>query len=240
MNDFENSLLNYFNFMQRLNRNSANKILLEQEIEFLRDKICIEDNYEKFKKMWNSEFSNFEYEINNEKIKMKKIDSSTLIEDILMDNKQEEGGRQITEMYNRFGWAQNVDVTSDPSTIRWSRFLSDDRYAEDGVGIFEGGASYSTGVWRPSENSIMNGGTEFNAPSRAAIYRKIHKLAYGRDWQFDYEDFVQWDLKNIGLEKRSVKSNTNTYHPHLNHKPFMKVEKRKIEGGRTEINVIMN
>lgn len=147
---------------------------------------------------------------------------------------------QITEMYNRFGWAQNVDVTSDPSTIRWSRFLSDDRYAEDGVGIFEGGASYSTGVWRPSENSIMNGGTEFNAPSRAAIYRKIHKLAYGRDWQFDYEDFVQWDLKNIGLEKRSVKSNTNTYHPHLNHKPFMKVEKRKIEGGRTEINVIMN
>ena len=107
MNDFENSLLNYFNFIQRLNRNSANKILLEQEIEFLKDKICIEDNYEKFKKIWNSEFSNFEYEINNEKIKMKKIDSSTLIEDILMDNKQEEGGRQITEMYKKLIKSQN-------------------------------------------------------------------------------------------------------------------------------------
>lgn len=146
----------------------------------------------------------------------------------------------ITEMYNRFGWAQNLDVTSDPSTIRWSQFLTDDRYAEDGVGIFEGGASYSTGVWRPSENSIMNGGTEFNAPSRAAIYRKIHKLAYGKDWQFDYEAFVQWDLKNIGLEKRATKSSSKAYHPHLAQKPFMKMEKRRIQDGRTEIKVIMN
>ena len=143
----------------------------------------------------------------------------------------------ITEMYNRFGWAQNVDITSDPSTIRWSCFLSD---AEDGVGIYEGGATYSTGVWRPSENSIMNLGTEFNAPSRAAIYRKIHKLAYGRDWQFDYETFVQWDLKNIGLEKRTNQAQVNAYHPHLKHQPFIKVEKKKTKEGRTEINVIMN
>ena len=147
---------------------------------------------------------------------------------------------RITEIFNSFGWYQNVDVTSDPSAIRWSSFLTDERYVADGVGIFEGGYSYRYGVWRPSENSIMNTGTEFNAPSRAAIYRKIHKLAYGRDWQFDYETFVQWDLKNIGLEKLAVKSSKKTYHPHLNNKPFKKVEKRITQDGRTEIIVTTN
>lgn len=147
---------------------------------------------------------------------------------------------EITYHFERFGWYKNVDVTSNPATIRWSQFLSDDRYADDGVGVFEGGFNYTLGVWRPSMNSIMNTGTEFNAPSRAAIYNRVHKLAYGNDWQFDYESFVQWDLKNIGLEKRAVKSSAKAYHPHLNHKPFMKVEERKLQDGRTEINVIMN
>ena len=36
----------------------------------------------------------------------------------------------------------------------------------------------------------------FNAPSREAIYYRIHKLAYGKDWEFDYEKFVEWDAKN--------------------------------------------
>ena len=146
----------------------------------------------------------------------------------------------IVEGFNRLGWAQNVDITSDPNTIRWSRFLFDDRYAEDGVGIFEGGASYRFGVWRPSINSIMNNGTEFNAPSRAAIYRKIHKLAYGREWEFDYETFVEWDLNNIGLEKRASRLRATGFHPHMNNKPLMKIEKRKRPDGQIEINVIMN
>lgn len=146
----------------------------------------------------------------------------------------------IISSFERFGWYKNVDVTSDPATIRWSHFLSDDRYTDDGIGVFEGGFDYTQGVWRPSMNSIMNIGTEFNAPSRAAIYNRVHKLAYGNDWQFDYEEFVQWDQKNIGLEKRASKPNAKAYHPHLNHKPFMKVEKRKIQDGCTEIKVIMN
>ena len=36
----------------------------------------------------------------------------------------------------------------------------------------------------------------FNAPSREAIYYRIHKLAYGADWEYDYEEFVEWDAKN--------------------------------------------
>ena len=153
----------------------------------------------------------------------------------------EEGpSSEITYHFERFGWYKNVDVTSNPLTLRWSRFLSDDRYVDDGIGIFEGGFNYTQGVWRPSMNSIMNTGTEFNAPSRAAIYNRVHKLAHGKDWQFDYESFVQWDLKNIGLEKRADNSSAKAYHPHLNHKPFMKAEKRKTQDGRTVIDVIMN
>ena len=36
----------------------------------------------------------------------------------------------------------------------------------------------------------------FNAPSREAIYYRIHKLAYGDNWVYNFEDFVTWDAKN--------------------------------------------
>lgn len=146
----------------------------------------------------------------------------------------------LADHFNRFGWYKNVDLSSDPAIIRWSRFLSDERYADDGVGIFEGGALYAHGVWRPSENSIMNNGTMFNAPSRAAIYNRIHKLAYGKDWQFDWEEFVQWDTKNIGLEKHAINSTADAYHPHVKHKPFISAKESINKDGKVEINVIMN
>ena len=101
------------------------------------------------------------------------------------------------EQRTNWGWWKNIDFTNDSSQVLWSKFLSDDRYQYDGLGVFEGGLTYWTGVWRPTENSIMRynfGG--FNAPSREAIYYRIHKLAYGKDWEFDYEKFVEWDAKN--------------------------------------------
>ena len=36
----------------------------------------------------------------------------------------------------------------------------------------------------------------FNAPSREAIYYRIHKLAYGVEWQYNYEEFVTYDAIN--------------------------------------------
>ena len=65
----------------------------------------------------------------------------------------------------------------------------------------EGGAEGAhlclTGLYRPTEESIMftNKG-QYNAPSREAIYYRIHKLAYGASWKYDYETFVSWDAKN--------------------------------------------
>ncbi len=106
-----------------------------------------------------------------------------------------------------FGWYRNIDFTNDYSTIKWSRFLNDPRYANEGLGAFEGGFTYSGGVWRPTEDSIMryNVGV-FNAPSREAIYNRIHKLAFGEAWEYDYESFVEYDTIN-----RNQKSGAPAY-----------------------------
>lgn len=100
------------------------------------------------------------------------------------------------QQYN-WGWWKNVDFTNDLSTIRWNYFINDSRYANEGLDAYEGGLTYWTGVWRPTENSIMLANTGgFNAPSREAIYYRIHKLAYGDSWVYDYEDFVEYDAIN--------------------------------------------
>ena len=99
--------------------------------------------------------------------------------------------------YETYGWYKNVDFTNDPTKVKWSTFLSDARYANDGLGVYEGAFTYWTGAYRPSWNSIMNTNTGgFNAPSREAIYYRIHKLAYGAEWEYDYEKFVEYDAIN--------------------------------------------
>lgn len=102
---------------------------------------------------------------------------------------------------NDWGWWKNVDFTSDLSAIRWNYFISDPRYANEGLGAYEGGLTYWSGVWRPTDNSIMRYNTGgFNAPSREAIYYRIHKLAYGDAWQYDYEAFATYDAINRKTE----------------------------------------
>ena len=41
----------------------------------------------------------------------------------------------------------------------------------------------------------------YNVPSREAIYNRIHKLAYGYNWTYNYEEFVSWDAPNIAADK---------------------------------------
>lgn len=104
------------------------------------------------------------------------------------------------QKFEKYGWYANVDFTSDPEKVHWSAFLSDDRY-KDEVGIFEGGALYSKGVWRPTQNSMMNEDAEyFNAPSRWAIYQRIMKLS-GEECSF--EKFLEYDKVNRGAGKAS-------------------------------------
>ena len=92
-----------------------------------------------------------------------------------------------------YGFYENVDLTSDPNTIAWARFISDSRYSGK-VSVYEGGYTYPYGVYRPTDNNIMRYNTGgFNAPSREAIYKKIMKFSEGNAWTYDYETFVAFD-----------------------------------------------
>lgn len=94
--------------------------------------------------------------------------------------------------YQALGWFQNIDFTDDASTVLWSAFLADERYASEGLGIFEGGDSYPYGVYRPSEGGMMNDYTwGFNAPSRQSIYKQVMSLGENRD--ISYEEFTSFD-----------------------------------------------
>lgn len=102
-----------------------------------------------------------------------------------------------TKSYEPYGWWKNVDFTNDATQVKWSTFISDSRYANENIGCYEGGLTYWSGVWRPTENSIMRYNTGgFNAPSRYAIWYRINKLAYGDSWNGTYEDFVEYDAIN--------------------------------------------
>lgn len=107
-----------------------------------------------------------------------------------------------------YGWYRNVDYVNDVSLVKWSHFLADERYADEGLGIYEGAYTYAFKVYRPSWESIMRSNTGgFNAPSREAIYYRIHKLAYGPQWEYDYEEFVEYDAVNRVAATKSAARN---------------------------------
>ena len=104
--------------------------------------------------------------------------------------------RQVLESYFKYGSYVNADWKNDPATVNWSHFLSDPRYANEGLGVFEGAIRYAYGVYRSTESSLMNTpyeGVVFNAPSRESIYKQIMRFGMGDGWTYDYEEFVAAD-----------------------------------------------
>lgn len=102
--------------------------------------------------------------------------------------------------YRKFqaaGFFRNVDFTPEPAEVLWAKFITDEDYRYDGLGVFEGACIRSKGAYRPTQESMMfhNEGP-FNAPSREAIYYRLHKVAFGTSWQYDYEQFKQYDAIN--------------------------------------------
>lgn len=118
------------------------------------------------------------------------------------------------ELNGKFGWYKNIDYTDDVTKVAWSKYIGDERYAGENIGVFLGGDGYAFGIWHPTENSLMNNNTgEFNAPSREAIYYRIHKLAYGDSWTYNHEEFVEWDMNRMRLMTRSVSSQAEAAGP---------------------------
>ena len=111
----------------------------------------------------------------------------------------------LDNMWSIYSWGANVDWRNDASTVKWSHFLKDSRYANEGLGLYEGAYLYGHGVYRPAENSMMrHNDAPFNAPSREQIYKRVMQLSEGENWKYDYEEFVKFDEKNRNAASRSA------------------------------------
>ena len=155
----------------------------------------------------------------------------------------EDAVRDMWEPLCIYGMYKNIDFTANREEVKWSHLLNDARYLSEGLGCYEGAAKYEYGVWRPTNNSIMryDANGHYNAPSREAIYYRIHKLAFGKDWQYDYETFVQQDIKNIPFVQQTQASPKHAPSSvRTNKKHLFKMEESISEDGRKMITVIMD
>jgi hypothetical protein len=111
-------------------------------------------------------------------------------------------------MWTENGRGANIDMHADVSQTRWARLAADSRYASENLGAFEGSGTYSYGIYRPTQNSMMRfNDTPFNAPSREAIYKYVMQESEGPNWTYDYETFVAFDA--AGRKQFADASNAN-------------------------------
>lgn len=106
----------------------------------------------------------------------------------------EENKVELDDLWTTKSWGANVDWRSNPLEIKWAKFISDNRYADEQIGVYEGSYLYDFGAYRPTKKSMMQyNDTPFNAPSREAIYKFVMKESEGSSWTYDYETFVAFD-----------------------------------------------
>ena len=121
----------------------------------------------------------------------------------------DQAGNTDETIWPLYGIYSNFDNVGDPQTVRWHQFIFDSRYASENIGVYEGANLSNHGWYRPSVNSIMRshsteGGDRFNAPSREAIWQRVHILTHPEEkwssWEdyvnngYDREEFVRFDL----------------------------------------------
>lgn len=71
-----------------------------------------------------------------------------------------------------FGFVEGPNTTTHPENPRWKHFLD---AAYPGVGVYEGGATFKKGVWRPAQSCAMNiGGTVYCPVCREATVLMIY------------------------------------------------------------------
>lgn len=88
------------------------------------------------------------------------------------------------------GWYENISTTSNTDRVPWSHLINHEKYRSI-VDVFEGGFSYTRGVYRSEYNSCMNNSIPyFSTISRESIVRRILKYA---GEEFDFSDFVDKD-----------------------------------------------
>lgn len=119
-----------------------------------------------------------------------------------------------TQKMQELGWAANVDFTNDRNSVLWSKFLKDSRYQgkdnyDETLGIYEGACTYWSGAYRPTNESMMRSNMHgFNAPSREAIYKRVMSTAYGKEWEYNYEEFVAFDQAHLPMPTEATTRTT--------------------------------
>ena len=99
----------------------------------------------------------------------------------------------------------NVDVTNNLSLIKWKHFIGLSGYSDN---AWEGGYYFASGVWRPTEHSIMESWIrmEFNAISRETIVKKIIQDA---GETYSLENFLSRDKPPVNLRRAAVSGSDN-------------------------------
>ena len=103
------------------------------------------------------------------------------------------------------GWFRNLSLEGRYKNIDWTHLIFDPRYG-DIVDIYEGGHMHAQGIYRSEVNSCMNNNVPYYSTiSRQAIVERI-KLYAGE--QFDFEDFVSHDSREMGEKFLTRMGNT--------------------------------
>lgn len=120
-----------------------------------------------------------------------------------VDSYSQEEVRKFQQSDPYYGW--NISFTSNRNTVHWKHYFSQPGY--EAVSLYEGALLYTRGVWRPEKVSCMEDNRPyFNAPSREAIVRRIHRIS-GTDFHFDAfvaKDRIKKD-NTAGAETRSLR-----------------------------------
>ena len=102
--------------------------------------------------------------------------------------------QSLANEQNNNGFYWNVSSTTGSSSP-WAHFIG--RAGYEDVGYFEGAWGCSSGLYRPTENSIMlNNQGNFNAPSREIIYKRIILQSEGQG-SYSFDRFLEYDRRNL-------------------------------------------
>ena len=97
----------------------------------------------------------------------------------------------IENLQKNYNVALNLSVTSERSLVPWARFFETDGYSH--VGIYEGGGTFMSGMWRSEYMSCMIDNREyFNSQSRYLIVKRIMDMC---GEEFTFEQFLAKDIE---------------------------------------------
>ena len=124
-----------------------------------------------------------------------------------------DSAKELIEISQMHGGFRNISLDSDVTISYWANFAANSRYNYEHLGCYEGAQDYCMGIYRPTENSIMNDSLEegFNVAGRVMIYKRCMNIAFGNSWKYNEADFIAFDLENKA--KASSKRNSPAKRP---------------------------